>query len=58
MEQLMDAVPDVGLPVLDLFAGSGSTLVAASNKGIPCVGVEQSEEIYTLALQRLDELKN
>ena len=40
--------------ILDPFAGSGSTLVAAELEGYDSVGVELSEEIAKRAAQRLN----
>jgi len=41
--------------VLDPFAGSGSTLIAAARLGKRGVGFEVSEEYYSLALRRLSD---
>lgn len=39
--------------ILDPFAGSATTLIAARNRGIQAVGIEQSPEIASIALERL-----
>lgn len=39
--------------VIDPFAGSGSTLLAAHQCNVSCVGIELSPEYYALALRRL-----
>ena len=40
--------------VLDPFAGSGTTLLACKNLGIPYVGIEISQEYVELAKKRLN----
>jgi len=46
-------LPENGL-LLDPFAGSGSTLIAAQNLGYKADGIEMSEEYYEIALARLN----
>lgn len=52
MEELVQIVPVGGL-ILDPFAGSGTTCVAAQNKGRNFIGIERDEEYAELAKERL-----
>jgi adenine-specific DNA-methyltransferase len=53
LEPLIDAFsPGEGI-VLDPFAGSGSTLIAARNRGRPFIGIELEPEHYLTASERL-----
>jgi DNA modification methylase len=55
MQQLLDvAVPDGGT-VLDPFAGSGTTGVAAVQKGIGFVGVEREPKYFDIACRRIED---
>ena len=49
------ARPLAGLPVLDPYMGSGSTIVAAMTLGLPAIGVEIDEAIFGLACERVRE---
>ena len=57
MEQLLTllSTPTGGM-ILDPFAGSGSTLLAAKQLGRPCVGIELSEHNCQIAVARLNSL--
>lgn len=52
MEELMETVPDDGV-VLDPFAGSGTTCVAAQNTGRRFIGIETMPEYCKIARDRL-----
>lgn len=56
MEYLIKLVkqPEVNL-ILDPFAGSGSTLVAAEQLGLDSVGIEMNEEYIEIIKKRLGE---
>ncbi len=53
MRWLLTLVVPPGGVVLDPFAGSGSTLVAAAELGITAIGIEQDAESCAIARQRL-----
>lgn len=52
MEQLVSIVPE-GSIILDPFAGSGTTLVAAKNTGRNYIGIEKGKEYWEIAVKRL-----
>ena len=52
MEHLMTILPAKSR-ILDPFAGSGTTLVAAHNKGHTAVGIELSPDYHRIASDRL-----
>jgi len=51
-------LPPGGTTVLDPFAGTGSTLVAAARQGLRGVGLEISPDYVQLAQQRLQHVQN
>ena len=53
MEALIKMYTDAGQVVLDPFAGSGTTLLAARNVGREAIGIEVNEEYHKIALRRL-----
>ena len=53
MAHLVRLVTPPGGRVLDPFAGSGSTLVAAVEEGFSGVGVEKDNEFHTIATKRV-----
>jgi site-specific DNA-methyltransferase (adenine-specific) len=55
IEQMILASSDEGMVVLDPFAGTGSTLLAAKNTNRKYVGIEISEKYCEIARQRLKQ---
>ena len=53
MEWLVTLITPPGGVTLDPFAGTGTTLQAARDKGFNAIGVEQDEEYIQLIEQRL-----
>ena len=49
---------EVGDIVLDCFAGSGSTAVAAINTGRQFIGFELDEKFFDIACDRIAEAEN
>lgn len=56
MEYLIKMVTPKGGIVLDPFAGSGSTLVAAKQNGFQYIGIELTEEYIPIIEARLNAL--
>lgn len=56
MEHILLLVHRPGGLVLDPFAGSGSTLIAAKRLDIPCLGIEIDRDYYEIAARRLEEI--
>jgi DNA modification methylase len=54
MRHLVRLVTPVGGTVLDPFAGSGSTLLAAELEGFPWIGIEKEAEYVAIAEARLN----
>lgn len=54
MEWLVALITPPGGTILDPFAGSGTTLQAARNKGFPAIGIEQDADYIQLIKQRLN----
>jgi site-specific DNA-methyltransferase (adenine-specific) len=54
LERLLALTAKQGMLCLDPFAGSGSTLIAASNMGLSYIGFELDDEYYTLSKERLE----
>ena len=55
MELLIELVTKKGQIVVDPFAGSGTTLLAAQKLGRSYIGFEADSDIYAVAKQRLEE---
>ena len=56
MRWLVRLVTPPGGVVLDPFAGSGTTLVAARAEGVRCIGIEREEEYAEIVAARLSQL--
>ena len=55
MESLVSVVAAPGSTILDPFAGSGATLVAAQRLGVKAVGIEMEERFCEVIARRLAE---
>lgn len=58
MAWALDQLPDDVKVVCDPFMGSGTTGVAAIQKGVGFIGIEKNEAYFETALQRLKEAMN
>ena len=54
LEWLVELITPPGGVVLDPFAGSGTTLQAALNKGFQPIGIEQDADYIKLIEKRLE----
>jgi DNA modification methylase len=54
MRHLVRLVTPVGGVLLDPFAGSGSTLIAADTEGFAWIGIEKDESYVEIAHARLN----
>jgi site-specific DNA-methyltransferase (adenine-specific) len=55
LANLITSVTKPGDLILDPFAGSGSTLVAAKKTGRRFIGVELDDDFYQIAQRRIEE---
>ena len=55
LANLITSVTKPGDLILDPFAGSGSTLVAAKKTGRRFIGVELDDDFYQIAQRRVEE---
>lgn len=51
------SVASQGDVVIDPYCGSGTTLIAAKKLGLPCVGIDISEDYLLVAKNRLDNIE-
>jgi predicted methyltransferase len=58
MEWLVSLVCPKDGVVVDPYCGSGTTCLAAVNKGIRFVGIEKDPEFFNIALKRLEPVKS
>lgn len=56
MEELIKAAPDGGT-ILDPFAGSGTTCIAAAKHGRNYIGIEKTAYYYDVAINRMRDLR-
>jgi site-specific DNA-methyltransferase (adenine-specific) len=54
MRHLVRLVTPPGGVVLDPFAGSGTTLLAALDEGFGCIGIERDDEYARISVQRIE----
>jgi site-specific DNA-methyltransferase (adenine-specific) len=55
MRYLCRLVTPPGGIVLDPFAGSGSTLIAAYREGFHSIGIERDPDYHTMAVERVSK---
>ena len=56
MEELVKVVPEGGV-ILDPFAGSGTTCVAAAMHNRQYIGFEKTQVYYDVAEKRINQVK-
>lgn len=58
MEQYISNSTKPGWVVLDPFMGSGTTLVASANLGLPAIGIELTQKWFDVACRRVEAAYN
>lgn len=55
MEELLKVLSNEGQTILDMFMGSGSTIVAALNTNRKAIGIEMDEKYFYIAANRISD---